>query len=122
MAEIIEMFPNNQNEDQPVSEDLANREGHNVIGIFSHELNHEGYVSPISVLVKTLQIKSHLGGLSGYVSPDSLSTAANLVREYSDQDLDAIIERSNESQWNSKPGYWRAVCNEYDRRSSSKSS
>ncbi len=64
----------------------------------------------------TFRIRLHLDLLCGHVSLNSVCISRNILKNMSTADLVSIAERSNEIQWNARPGYFRALVDEIKSR------
>ncbi len=75
------------------------------------ELNRIGIeIDPV------LKIRAYLNSLQGYISQHAIATGRNILKNYTLEELKTFAKNSNENQWNAKPGYFVALCDEIDAR------
>ncbi len=59
-----------------------------------------------------LKIQAYLSTLRGVISKSAIATGRQNLRLMSTEDLKAIARNSNERQWKTRPGYFRALVDE----------
>ncbi len=60
-------------------------------------------------LCPSFRIEEFLDSRRGHVSNDSIAMAQELLRDSSYEELIAIAEKSNQSEWVARPGYFRVL-------------
>lgn len=59
-----------------------------------------------------LKIQSYLSKLRGVVSKNAIAVGRQSLRLMSTEDMKVIARNSNEQQWKTRPGYFRALVDE----------